>query len=492
MKRYAQPFVLFFVLLAGLSAGLTSCDDYDKFTADASCTLWFSVDTVRFDTLLTTVGSTTKTVKVFNPNDKGVRIASVRLAEGSDSRFRVNVDGEALLPDYGNVAYDFEVRGGDSLYVRVEVTLPDRDSDEAFTAADALVFALESGVEQRLPLKAIGRDAYHWQTKEVTADTALTAGRPFVIRDSLVVASGATLTLHKGVQLYFHDGAGLIVHGTLHVLGTVDSAVVFRGDRTDRMFDYLPYDNTPSRWGGIYIAPESRNNRFCYADIHSASYGILCHGEQTDEEMLRVENSILHNIGGVGAQLMNCRTTWVNTQVSNTLGNGIWQVGGWVELLHCTLAQFYPWKAQRGAALYLTNYQGDTPCPLLHAHYVNCLITGYSDDVIQGALDEDDEQPLDYYFGYSYLNTAETDDANRFVSVVYDTDEQALPREKNFRRFDTYNFLYDFRLKETSGARNIGDPSVAIAYPFDRYGVSRLADEGPDAGCYEYQPPVEP
>lgn len=483
------------MLFGGLTAALgllPSCDDYDDFSADASYSLWFSVDTVRFDTLLSTVGSATQTLKVYNPNDKGVRIALVRLAEGGESQFRVNVDGEALLRENGNIAYDFEVRGGDSMYVRVEVTLPERNSDAPFLSEDKLVFLLESGREQALPLKAVGQDAYHWRAKEVREDTTLTAGRPFVIRDSLVVAPGATLTLQKGVQLYFHDEAELRVHGTLKVRGTMDSLVVFRGDRTDRLFDYLPYDNTPSRWGGIYLASESTDNEFYYADIHSASYGIVCGGAQTDDWTLRMENCILHNIGGTGLHLLNARTRFVNTQVSNTLGDCVWQAGGWSEFIHCTLAQFYPWEANRGKALYLCNYLADVPYPLQHAHFVNCLITGYSDDVIQGALDDDDEAPLDYYFGYSYLNTEESDDAVRFVGIVYDTDEQSLPREKNFRRFDTYNFLYDFRLKVESAARNIGDRTWADRYPFDRYGVSRLTDEGPDAGCYEYVAPDEP
>ncbi len=112
--------------------------------------------------------------------------------------------------------------------------------------------------------------------------------------------------------------------------------------------------------------------------------------------------------------------------------------------------------------------------------------------MIQGALTEpEDGTVLNYLFVSSYLNTVESDDEERFVSIVYDTDEQPLPREKNFRLFDTKNFLYDFRLQPASGALNCADPVAAERYPFDRYGVSRLTDEGPDAGCYEYQPPAE-
>ena len=493
MTRSIPYYIVFFFLLSSVLSIASSCDDSgllgfgdEKFTQDPSRTLTFSTDTLRFDTIISTVGSTTKLVKVFNFNEDGIRIVSVRLAEGKKSMFRVNVDGEYLPRSAGSIAYDFEVRGGDSLYVRAEVTVDERNQNEVFDVSDTLIFYLESGREQKLTLTAKGMDAYHWREKVVDQDTTLTAGRPFVVYDSLVVAEGATLTMLPGVKLFFHDKAELRVHGTLKALGTLGNEVVFRGDRTDRMFDYLPYDNTPSRWGGIRLFSTSLNNEFYHTDIHSAQFGIVCDRSELDEMKLTLENSVLHNIGGHGLKLEHCRALVANTQISNVLGDCVYQIGGWSEFVHCTFAQFYPWEANRGMALYLTNHLADEPYPLYHAHFVNCLMSGYPDDVIQGDLDEVEGEHLDYFFGYSYLNTVETDDAERFVGIVYDNGEQALPKEKNFVRFDTYNFLYDFRLKESSGARNIGDVEVAARYPFDRYGMARTLDEGPDAGCYEF------
>ena len=80
------------VVLAGLSA----CDDSDSFTTDAGALLSFSTDTIRFDTVITTVGSSTRRIQVYNPNDKGVRIAMVSLQKGERTPFRVNVDGTYL------------------------------------------------------------------------------------------------------------------------------------------------------------------------------------------------------------------------------------------------------------------------------------------------------------------------------------------------------------------------------------------------------------
>ena len=252
------------------------------------------------------------------------------------------------------------------------------------------------------------------------------------------------------------------------------------------MFDYLPYDNTPSRWGGIILYASSMDNTFDYADIHSASFGIRCDSSATDRTKLTLTNSVLHNIGGEGLGLYHCRSYVSNTQISNTQGNCVSVVGGWTEFLHCTIAQFYPWTAERGDALYLANKWLSVPYPLEHAAFRNCLITGYAEDVVMGGL-EDPDQNLDYYFGHCLLRTVESDDAVRFVGIVYDKDSNEGGQEKHFRRFDTDNYLYDFCLDSLSAARNIGAKEWAEDCPADYDGQSRLEDAAPDAGCYEFK-----
>ena len=101
-----------------------ACDDYDSFTTDRSTTLSFSRDTIAFDTLLTTIPSSTQTLTVFNHADKCLRITDVWLEGGAASPFRINIDGQDMSRSADNHVTDFEVRRRDSLIVRAEVTLP--------------------------------------------------------------------------------------------------------------------------------------------------------------------------------------------------------------------------------------------------------------------------------------------------------------------------------------------------------------------------------
>lgn len=461
-----------------------ACDDSDSFTTSSGALLTFSTDTVRFDTVISTIGSTTQQLMVYNRNDDGVRITEVRMSGGANTAFRVNVDGSYLDPESGAVAYDFEVRGGDSIRVFAEVTVPYSDEDAPVYLADTLLFLLESGVQQGVVMTAVGQDAYFWQAITISADTIIATSRPIVIYDSVVVGAGITLTLSAGTRLFFHDDAVMYVDGSVQAQGTSDQNVVFRCDRTDYMFSYLPYDNTPSRWGGIVLRTKSQDNIFSYVDIHSGSWGIACDSATTDATKLTLENSVIHNVSGDGLSLYNCKAIVGNTQISNTLGNCVTVVGGDVRFVHSTIAQFYPWDSDRGDALYLANVYLSQDYPIEQAYFLNCLITGYADDVVMGSIDDNNDD-VNYLFDHCVLRTVESDDA-RFVDITYEDTDDETHGKGQFTTFDTDNFIYDFRLNADAISRNKASQEWAADYPYDAYGTSRIDSEAPDAGAYEY------
>ena len=472
----------------------SSCDDFDKWTVSPSARLRFSEDVVSFDTVISSMSSTTHTLLVFNDNGEGVRMPRVALQRGTESPFRVNVDGQYLYEGHGA---DFDVRSKDSIFVRIEVTVPEDDADTIIHCEDVLTFTLESGVEQSVKLVADGMNVYVMKGVTITEDTELTGDKPYLIYDSLVVAPGAKLTLHPGVCMMFHDEVSLHVHGTLDAQGTIDEPVVFRGDRMDRMFDYLPYDNTPNRWGGIHIYGDSHDNVLYQCDIHSGDYGVICDSTflfDVQKPTVSIENSIIHNVQGYGFKATSCIANVVGTQISNTFKTSVYLLGGAYTFVHCTIAQFYPWDANRGDALYISNQIDETEegyYPLYWAHFLNCVVTGYADDVIMGNIGENQDYMCDYLFQNCHLRTVVDSDTERFVNVVYDSKKEKPNCSDHFRLFDTKNFLYDFTPVEESGMRGIADASIAEKIsPVDRMGNSRLLDGAPDAGAYEFVMPA--
>lgn len=464
-------------------AVVCGCSDYDSWTTDSRARLTFRCDTVSFGTLVSTVSSSTRRLLVYNNNRDGLRIDEVRLKHGDESLFRVNVDGQFLS---GGCATDFEISGGDSIFVLLEATLPDAAADTLTMYSDSLCFRLESGEVQYVTLLADGQDALHWHgVRVIGEDSTILSRRPVIVYDSLYVSPGATLTIAAGTSLYFHQHASMCVDGTLVVDGTLEEPVVFRGDRTDNLFDYLPYDNTPQQWGGVYL--HGRGHRLAYLDLHSSTFGITA--EDTD---LELANCLIHNTGGNALWAKNCRVKAYNTQISNAYGNLFQMIGGEVDMTFCTMAQFYNFDAVRGWALSLRDYDveyGDTMFyDIGKADFINCVITGYGDDVISRRFIKETKfgDSVRYCFRRCFLNTlcGEADSA-RFIRNIYENPSDTMSYGRQFMLFDTHARLYDFTPDTLAHFCDSADVEWVDAYPADRLKRSRRNADGADIGAYE-------
>ncbi len=466
-----------------LSVLVAACSDDADFSSDAGLRLQFSSDTITFDTLFTETSSATVSFLVYNRNGSSLRVSRVALGGGDASPFRVNVDGQ-----YGNNISDVEVRKGDSIFVFVDVNLDKNSSDAPFLVRDSLVFTLESGVRQNVQLLACGRDAVVLRSATFDSDTLLN-DCAHIIYDSLTVASGATLTLPAGCELYFHSKARLKIDGTLVARGTKERPVLFRGDRTDNMFDYLPYDRVPGQWGGIYFSATSNGNIFDWCDIHSAGYGIYV--EQGDTALLRltVTNSMMYNFSDNALETVAARVDVSNSLIANAGGNCVKIVGGSARFVHCTIANFYVWK-QRDVALALHNTLDGCAVPLREALFANCIITGSRNDEIMGYLSDlgdTIEGGANYRFVSSLLNTKASDDNENFVNIVWDDKKNVPFGKEHFRMIDNSVYKYDFHIDTLSTARGIAAEEYAALFPIDLSGVARPAERA-DAGCYQFVP----
>src|SRR5947208_7136347 len=65
----------------------------------------FSEDTLFFDTVFTKTGSVTQYFTIHNENNQKIRLTSVQLKGGSNSPFKINVDG-APGPEVNNLEID--------------------------------------------------------------------------------------------------------------------------------------------------------------------------------------------------------------------------------------------------------------------------------------------------------------------------------------------------------------------------------------------------
>ena len=482
MKPLRTAFRLWLcTLLLTLTAG---CWQDEEFSTAPTDLLRFSTDSVNFDTVISGQPTNTRTFMVYNPNARSLRISRAFLGRGTESVFRVNIDGTFLE---NGEASNFELYAEDSLRVFLEMTAPVSDSDEPVAVEDELTFVLESGQTQSVTLTAYGQDVVVLKGWTVTADTTLTAGRPYQVYDSLVVAPDVTLSLPAGARLYFHPDARLIVHGTLRAEGALGNEVMMRGDRMGNMFSNQPYDLIPGQWGGIVLTSGSYGNIFNYCDIHSGSFGLRCDSADVSREKVRIENSVLHNVSGDVLTARACSLFVGNSQLTNAGGNCVTLYGGSSRFVHCTIANFYAFTGGRGVALSYTNADGSIPYPLHQAEFLNCLITGYGEDEIMGAQSADHaDLPFNYLFRNCLLDTPEFVD-EQVQNCLWDNDEAAVWREGNFSpAFDLDRLLFRFSLDSLSSAVGNADPTVTQTYyPYDRLGRSRLYDGRSDIGCYE-------
>ena len=118
MKRYFYFLTAFCVLIMW-----SSCRKDFEFTPTEG-TLRFSKDTVYLDTVFTNIGSSTYTLKVYNTSDRAIAIPKIKLKEGQNSNYRLNVDGmTGDIPLSGKEFSNVEMLAKDSMYILLKPRL---------------------------------------------------------------------------------------------------------------------------------------------------------------------------------------------------------------------------------------------------------------------------------------------------------------------------------------------------------------------------------
>lgn len=455
-----------------------SCVDFDHYSTNDNYQLTFSSDTIHFDTIFTTVGSTTAKLMVYNDNPQPLKIESVRLLGGDEKGFHINVDGMK-----GNNISNLIIKERDSLYVFIEANIRENPENKPYKIDDLLIFRV-NGKEKQVVLQAYGQNAYHWKGKIIASDTLFQADKPIIIYDSLIINEHATLTVGEGTTFYMANNAQIGVYGKLNTLGSVNKPIVIRGVRLDKLLPDLPYDLSPGQWEGITIHSCSSENSLANTIIRNSSKGLTIYGNEENKRSLYMYNCQLTNSSG---DLMVSYDGWmeaINTEFSNAQGKTAYLAGGKYMFTHCTFANYFRFATSEYPTLILTNYvesPEQTITSISQANFNNCIIDGKVGNelmIMDASLDKGIASTLEYQFDHCLIHTKQIE-SSRFIETIWD-------QQADF--FDTAEkgYKFDFRIDSKSKARQSGNNIYSLKYPSDRYGVSRPSNERPDIGAYQW------
>jgi hypothetical protein len=469
-----------YLLLALVPAALIfSCQRERSFIEESDARLEFTIDTLFFDTVFTTVGTVTEAFRVKNPHNQFIRIDEITLAGGAFSVFRINVDGASGLR-----FSDVELAPHDSLYVFVEATLDPNGSDDILRIQDSIVFQTNGNI-QDIDLVAWGQDVHMIGAEEIDQPTTWTAGKPYLIIDYLYVDSLASLYIDPGVKVYLHKDAMIYVDGSLQVNGTLEEPVWFGGDRLEEFYDHIP-----GQWGLIYLSGSSHSNRILHSMIQNGTLGILISATPESGLMpdLEISNSVINRMSSSGIYALNATVTGTNLVVGDCGGSCVALIyGGDYRFTHCTFANYWPsgFSNRQLPALLLTDYfvTKDTDGnSLLYTDgtFENAIVYN---SIIYGAhsmellIDSYHDLQLNYLFDYCLTRIHQ--DSLRYLEDPLITN--IINNQDPL--FDSIPVIYE--LDSLSPAIDAGLPAHAIEIPFDLNGNSRLDDNAPDLGALE-------
>lgn len=462
MKPVRNLFIPLFIVL------FFACKK-ESFTTNSSAVLSTSVDTLHFDTVFTTTGSTSQFIKIVNDNNKGIHISSVKLAGGPSSPFKINVDGVA-----GPQVNSADVLAEDSIYIYVTVSINPTAANLPFIVRDSIEINY-NGNKKFVQLDAYGRNAHFFRNRKITAFEIWNNDLPYVILGGLTVDTNATLSINKGCRIYSHADAPFIVNGTLWVNGEKEdsSRVIFTGDRLDE-----PYQNFPASYPGIIFTDVSKNNILSYAIIKNAYQGLVVTGPSTGTKLI-LNETIIDNAYDAGLLGVNTSITARNLLVSNCGKNILLVAGGDYNFAHCTAATISSNFIQhKEPILAVTNYLENTAVDL-KAVFRNCIFWGEANGIVddEAVVLKKGNTLFDVTFD-QVLWRVKKDPGNSTINGSINN------QSPQFDSINTAQKIFSFRLKDTSPAINQG---MNAGVTIDLDGNARPVGVKPDLGAYEKQ-----
>lgn len=477
LRRWLVPVAALLLVIAFS----TSCRKEKFLTSGGE--IAFSTDTLTFDTVFTTQGSATRSIRIYNKQKEKVKLSSIRLRRGAQSPYRLNVNGEP-----GKEVRDVEIAGNDSLWVFAAVTIDPTNENNPFVVDDDLVVTL-NGQDFSMPIMAWGQNAHYIIDSVLTTQTWLT-DKPYVIVHNALVKEGNTLTIPAGVRVYMHRDSRLYVAGTLRINGTATDSVTFLGDRLDPLVWIGDYIDIPGQWGGIYFFQQSYGNVISHAVIKNggaptpfgngqaqgASIQVDPDTVKNGVSKLTITNSIIHSSLGFGILAYNSSVRVENCRITECGGENImFFEGGDYKLYHCTIATYGSsyLSHTENLSMAVLNYRPTgqttyTSAPL-SADIRNCIVYGSLNDEV--FFDAKSNSPAAVQLNNCLLKSGEP------IPAFVTGNNNKINQDPLFVDYSKVNY----HLQPGSPAKGAGQNIPGITTDLE----GKLRGNPPSMGCYE-------
>ena len=449
------------ILLFAISLLFASCEKDEDITNEVNAKLSFSMDSVLFDTVFTSIGSTSRRLKVYNPNEKAILISQIKLKGGNSSAYSLNINGLAAAE-----TSLIKLNGKDSMNVFIKVNINPTNQKLPFIVKDSVEFQF-NGTKKSIPLVAYGQNANFITNGSIKSNTTWDNKLPYLIYKSITVEEGATLTIAPGSKILFHSNATMSIKGTLNVSGTKADSVLFASDRLEDI-----YSEEPGQWNGLHFYPQSKNSQINYAIIKNAVAGITSDSLSVNKQpKLLLTNTIIKNMEVVGFLGYQTSLTGFNNLFYNCGQYLLYGVGGGeYNLKQNTFAGYNPQYARKTVAVYLSDFISSTQTDHLTVDMQNNIVWG------------------------SLINEFTIDKKSPLTSVIaivknnlLKTNENSYAKNGNIVNVDPA-FIGNFNLSKNSPAINKGLDLTTDAY-FNLFLKKDLRNNSrifpSELGCYE-------
>lgn len=309
---------------------LISCKPKEEvISTDTSLILRFSDDTVTFDTILTSVGSITKRLWVYNDSKNAVDISSISLANSSHG-YSLIINGVESNSISNETLY-----GNDSLLILVDVLIDPNDQTIPYLVKDSILF-VTNGNQQDVDLISYGQDAHFIDGSFDACNKSWVNDKAYVVVDSVFIPSGCNLSIGPGCRIFFNQNAKFIVEGSLQLNGSADSLIYFRADN----YLGLEVSSDHGYWNGLTFRNGSNNNNLSWCQIENSRTGVSFQGQAQVDSIfdIEIDHSRIFNAFRDGINISAADAKVTNTVLVGAIDQNFEATnGGNFVLLHNTI-----------------------------------------------------------------------------------------------------------------------------------------------------------